>query len=177
MEGTFLKGCFTQTPQSPDHWRSWRLGLCSGAVACIRKLPTWGELLILPVARFSLFFPQIICSVFQKECCQKNRITVTFKTGVFVVYDFFCASLHAATSRTLWFFQTGENSCVRLCTNSSSPSSCCSRNWDCWHSSMRRAIFLKLLTPPYWRSWMPSILYVMFCWYFLCKLCRIALLL
>lgn len=80
----------------------------------------------------------------------------------FVAYGWFCASLHTATSRALRFFQTGDNSCVHPYTNSSSAFSCCSRNWDYWHSSMRRAIFLKLLIPPYWRSWMPSMLYVTF---------------
>lgn len=33
MEETFLKSCFTQTPQTSDHWRSWRLGIDSGAIS------------------------------------------------------------------------------------------------------------------------------------------------
>lgn len=33
VKQTFLKGCFTQTPQIPDHWRSWRLGIDSGAMS------------------------------------------------------------------------------------------------------------------------------------------------
>lgn len=89
----------------------------------------------------------------------------------FVVYGWFCASLHTATSRALWFFQTEDSSCVHPYTNSSSASSCCSRNWDYWHSSMRRVIFLKLLTPPYWRSWMPSMLYVTFFADICCEIC------